>query len=163
MWNGYLAILKSSIVRFSNDDDALVWNLSKTGQYSPKEGYTQLMNRDMELLWWWKVLWKLKCPLKTKIFYWFLLSGKALTRDVLLLKGREGPGRCHLCKLECETNFHIGVECPFTHSVWLIIEDNLKLNNLWNGESMTACFKNCCLNMEVANIKPLAIIFLWFI
>ena len=95
------------------------------------------MNRDMELLWWWKALWKLKCPLKTKIFCWFLLYAKALTWDVLLLKGREGPGRCYLCKLECETNFHIGVECPFTQSVWLIIEDNLKLNNLWNGDSVT--------------------------
>ena len=91
------------------------------------------------------------------------MSGKALTWDVLLLKGREGLDRCYLCKLECETNFHIGVECPFTQSVWLIIEDNLKLNNLWNGDSMTACFKNWCLNMEVANFKPLAIIVLWFI
>ena len=39
VWNGYVAILKSSHVRISNDDDALVWNLSKFGQYSPKEGY----------------------------------------------------------------------------------------------------------------------------
>ena len=40
VWNGYIAILKSSHVRISNDDDALVWNLSKSGRYSPKEGYT---------------------------------------------------------------------------------------------------------------------------
>ena len=39
VWNGYLAILKSSHVRISNDDDILVWNLSKSGRYSPKEGY----------------------------------------------------------------------------------------------------------------------------
>ena len=65
--------------------------------------------------------------------------------------------------MESETNFHIGVECPFTQFVWLIIEDNLKLNNLWNGETVTACFKNWCLNMEVANFKPLVIIVLWFI
>ena len=31
VWNDYLAILKSSHVSLSNDDDALVWNLSKTG------------------------------------------------------------------------------------------------------------------------------------
>ena len=163
MWNGYLAILKSTHVRISNDVDILVWNLSKFGRYSPKDGYAQLMNRDMDLIWWWKVLWKLKCPLKSKLFCWFLFFGKALTWDVLILKGREGPSRCYLCKMEGETNFHIGVECPFTQSVWLIIEDHFKLNNLWNGDSVTACFKKWCLNMEVATFKPLAIIILWFI
>ena len=79
VWNGYVAILKSSHVRISTDDDALVWNLSKSSRYSPKEGYAQLMIRDMDHIWWWKVLWKMRCPLKTKLFCWFLLSGKALT------------------------------------------------------------------------------------
>ena len=68
-----------------------------------------------------------------------------------------------MCKSERETNYHIGVECPFTQTVWLMIEDNLKLNNLWNGDFVTTCFKNWCLNMEVANCKPLAIIVIWFI
>ena len=65
--------------------------------------------------------------------------------------------------MEGETNFHIGVECPFTQSVWLIIEDHFRLNNLWNGDSVTASFKNWCLNSELATLKPLAIIDLWFI
>ena len=52
------------------------------------------------------------------------------------MKGREGPGGCYLCKMECESNFHIGVERPFTHTVWLLITDNLKLNNLWSGATM---------------------------
>ena len=121
------------------------------------------MIRDMDHIWWWKVLWKMRCPLKAKLFCWFLLFGKALTWDVLIMKGREGPSRCFLCKMECESNFHIGVDCPFSQYVWLIIEDNLRLNNLWNGESVTACFKNWCLNPEVENFKPLPIIVLWFI
>ena len=50
VWNGYLAILKSSHVRITNDNDALVWNLSKSGRYSPKEGYAQLMHREMDHL-----------------------------------------------------------------------------------------------------------------
>ena len=92
-WNRYIAILKSSHVRLSAADDCLIWNLSKTGKYSPKEGYVELMNREVESNWWWKVIWKMKCPLKTKIFSWFLLFGKALTWDVLCSRGREGPGR----------------------------------------------------------------------
>ena len=79
------------------------------------------------------------------------------------MKGREGSGRCYLCKMECESNFHIGVEFSFTQNVWLLIADNLKLNNLWSGATVSECFKNWCLNMEVAEYKPLPIILLWFI
>ena len=50
VWNGYLAILKSSHARLSNEDDTLVWNLSKSGKYRPKEGYAQLMNRELDLI-----------------------------------------------------------------------------------------------------------------
>ena len=73
-WNGYLAILKASHVRLSNNADILVWNPSKTGKYTPKEGYVHLLQDriGLELSQWWKVLWKLKCPLKSKNFCWFL-------------------------------------------------------------------------------------------
>jgi len=65
-WNGYIATLKSSHVRLSAAADCLIWNLSKSGKYSPKEGYAELMNREVDSIWWWKVIWKMKCPLKTK-------------------------------------------------------------------------------------------------
>ena len=131
-WNGYLAILKASHVRLTNAMDVLVWNQSKSGKYSPKDGYLQLIldRNEMEYSWWWKVLWKLKCPLKSKIFCWFLFSDKALTWDVMVRKGKEGPGRCYLCKLDAESNFHLGVDCPFTKSVWLDIEDKLNFRKL---------------------------------
>ena len=162
VWNGYISILKSSHVRLSNADDCLIWHLSKTSKYSPKVRYAELIYREVDLKWWWKVLWKMKCPLKTKIFSWFLLSSKALTWDVLVSRGREGPGRCSLCKQSCESNFHIAVVCPFTQAVWSIIEDHLKLNNLWYGDSLSACFKNWCFISDVVLIKSLPIIVLWF-
>ena len=99
------------------------------------------MNGEVDHIRWWRVLWKLKCHLKTKIFCWFLLSSKALTWDVLIKKGREGPGRCYLCKMECESNFHIGVDCPFTHNVLLLIEEKMKFNKLWSAEIVSKCFK----------------------
>ena len=103
-----------------------------------------------------------KCPLKTKFFYLFILSNKTLTWDVLVKKGREGPARCFLCKMDVEYHFHLGVDCSFTQSVWLIIEDKLKLNNLWSGEFVSECLKFWCLNSEVAHIKSLPVIVLWF-
>ena len=72
-WNFSLSLLKASQVRLSNVNDKLVWNLSKSIVYSPKEGYLHLLDRsELEVSWWWKVLWKLKCPIKAKKNCWFL-------------------------------------------------------------------------------------------
>ena len=62
-----------------------------------------------------------------------------------------------------ETNFHLVVDCYFTQNVWLIGEDKLKFKNIWNGESVSECLKLWCLNSEVAHIKSLPDIVLWFI
>ena len=53
----------------------------------------------------------LDAHLNKKIYGWFLFSGKALTWDILCSKGREGPRRCYLCKMESKSNAHIGFEC----------------------------------------------------
>ena len=78
-------------------------------------------------------------------------------------KGREGPGRCYLCKMDVESNFHIGVECPFTRRVWSEIDSKLMIDNLWHGNSVINCMKNWCLNAEVRHIRSLPIIVSWFI
>ena len=96
-WNDYVGLLKTIHVILSGDEDFLIWNQSKSGKYTPRTGYLQLLmdRQEEELSWWWKVLWKFKCPLKAKIYCWFLLKDKALTWDVLCCKGYEGPGRCY--------------------------------------------------------------------
>ena len=55
------------------------------------------------------------------------------------------------------------MDCPFTKSIWLDIEDKLKISNLWSGESVSDCMKNWCFNMEVKHIRSLPIIVMWFI
>ena len=100
LWNAYIILLKSSNITLNNNEDVLVWVFSKDGIYSPKDGYIQLIKEKegIEQVWWWRAVWKFKCPFKNKIFMCFLLSNKSLTWDVLRRKGREGPGRCYLCK-----------------------------------------------------------------
>ena len=118
-------------------EDELVQNQSKSGKYSPKAGYLQLIldKNELEISWWWNLIWKLKCPLKSKIFCWFLFSSKALTWDVLCRKGWEGPGRCYLCKLVVESNYHLVMECSFTKVVWEEIESKVNFKNLWIGDN----------------------------
>ena len=48
-WNGYLAILKTSHIRFNNNEDLLVWNQDKSGKYTPKGGYLHLIQEQHEL------------------------------------------------------------------------------------------------------------------
>ena len=90
------------------------------------------------------------------------ILGKALTWDILCRKGREGLGKCYLCKLESETNAHIGFECSFTRRVWFEIEDKLRYNNLWNGISILDCVQNWVLHAE-ARYRSLPVIVSWFI
>ena len=122
-----------------------------------------LDRNEVEFSWWWKVLWKFRCPLKEKLFCRFLLSDKALTWDVICRKGREGPGRCYLCKMDSESNFHLGVECVFSKSVWFELESKLKIKNLWSGNLIISCLKHWCLNREVKHIRSLPVIVLWFL
>ena len=51
IWNGYIIILKASNVRLSDVVEELVWIQSKTGKYSPKDGYLQLIKdrTDVEI------------------------------------------------------------------------------------------------------------------
>ena len=165
IWKGFIAILKVGNIILSGNADELVWIHSKTGKYTPNDGYTQLIkeNEDIELIWWWKAVLKLKCPLKSKIFMWFLLSNKALTWDILCRKGREGLGRCYLCKVAEESNFRLGVDCIYTKSIWYEIECKLKLKNLWVGDYVKMCLKSWCSNVDLKDIISLPLIVLWYI
>ena len=44
-----MGLLKTSHVRLSGDEDLLIWNQSKSGKYTPRSGYLQLlMDRQEE-------------------------------------------------------------------------------------------------------------------
>ena len=72
---------------------------------------------------------------------WFFLSNKSLTWDVIRKKGREGLGRCYLCKVEEESNMHLVVERSFTRSVWLEIGNRLDMKSLWKEALMEQFLK----------------------
>ena len=52
-------------------------------------------------------------PNEVKDFVWLLLIKKSLTWDVSRVKGRDGPGRCYLCKNAKESNFHLATWIVF--------------------------------------------------
>jgi hypothetical protein len=126
----YITDLKRSQIRLRDCEDELIWDSAPSGIYTPKDGYTRL-NLDLfqrEPVWWWKKLWKLKCPAKTRLFMWNVLSNKVSTWDILQKRNNHGPGWCYLCKSEGESTLHIFLECRYIKEVWNEFRDFWKLD-----------------------------------
>jgi hypothetical protein len=71
-YNNYITTLQVGHIRLTDREDELVWKKDPSGTYTPKLGYIAL-NLDLfqqNPSWWWRGLWKLKCPQKSKIFLW---------------------------------------------------------------------------------------------
>jgi len=81
-WNELVA--KIVFVQLDNQNDSINWVLSEQGAFSVKSMYRYLVNQiSLPLN---KTLWKLRLPLKNKIFNWLVLKGVILTKDNLLKK-----------------------------------------------------------------------------
>jgi hypothetical protein len=67
-----------------------------------------------------KKIWKIKIPLKIKIFLWFLQRGVTLTKDNLARKNWRGSQKCIYCNRN-ETIQHLFLDCPGAKMMWRII------------------------------------------
>jgi hypothetical protein len=109
IWSDYVRALKLGHIRITVREDELVWKHAPHGVYTPKLGYSQI-NIDLlqpEPSWWWKGVWKVKFPLKARIFMWCMIKNKIPTWDRMKLINLEGPGWCALCKANEETISHL--------------------------------------------------------
>eukprot|EP00253_Pinus_taeda_P014363 PITA_14363 len=134
-WSSYINELHRSHVRINNEQDNLIWAHGKTGGYTPKEGYSFLMEKKGWSVpeWWSKNLWKLKCPMKARIFLWCILRRKIPTWDILQSRFFIGPGRCPLCKENEESINHLFTSCAISLQLWGEITDLLKLKAQWGA------------------------------
>ena len=105
-------------VNLSNEPDKSVWKLTDSGKFTTKSMYLDLMNGHTRYLH--KYLWKVKIPLKIKIFMWFLNSKVLLTKDNLAKRRWTGSQKCCFCDTN-ETVHHLFLACPFAKIVWRMI------------------------------------------
>ena len=66
-------------------------------------------------------LWKMKIPLKTKVFAWYLRRGVILTKDNLAKRNWHGSKQCVFCHHD-ETIKHLFFQCEFARSIWSAIQ-----------------------------------------
>jgi hypothetical protein len=86
-------------IQLSQENNTFHWSLAQFGQFSMKSHYQALIKIEVPNLN--KRLWKLKAPLKIKVFLWYLRRGVILTKDNLAKRNWHGFLSCCFChKLE---------------------------------------------------------------
>ena len=106
MWNNLVSRLSTIVL--SQERDEFKWNLDQTGVFSVKSHYLGLINQNTPNLN--KRIWKLKAPLKIKIFLWYLRRGVILTKDNLAKWNWQGNQHGSFCH-ENETIQHLFFNC----------------------------------------------------
>ena len=100
--------------------DEFRWNLLKNGKFSVGSMYDALVHTDMPVRNN-KHLWKIRVPLKIKIFTWYLCRGVVLTKDNLAKRNWQGSTKCMFCHHD-ESIKHLFFECQFARSIWSAIQ-----------------------------------------
>jgi hypothetical protein len=118
-WSVWLMLVGRLIqVQLNDQPDSFVWNLTQSGVFTVKSMYLEMINDGTKFLR--KYIWKMKVPLKIKIFMWFLYKRVLLTKDNLAKRNWSGSKSCCFCN-EDETINHLFISCPFAKIVWRII------------------------------------------
>ena len=103
------------LVSLTNQNDSSVWEAQKNGLFSVNSMYKFIMYRDVIPKN--DMIWKLKVPLKIKIFLWYLRSGVILTKDNLVKRKWKGSVKCCFCDSN-ESIQHLFFDCPLARFMW---------------------------------------------
>jgi hypothetical protein len=83
------------------------------------------------------MIWKLKMPLKIKIFIWYLQKGVVLTKDNLARRRWKGSLKCCFCNLD-ETIQHLFFDCQLATVMWRIVHISFNITPPMNIFRMLA-------------------------
>ena len=115
-WDQWLHLINRIIyVNLSQEQDVFVWKLTTTGRFTVKSMYLDLLNSHTRFPW--KYIWRMKVPLKIKIFMWFLQRKVLLTKDNLAKRNWNRSKTCCFCDKD-ESIQHLFFDCPFARIVW---------------------------------------------
>jgi hypothetical protein len=122
--------------------------------------YLDLLNGNTGYLH--KYLWKIKVPLKVKIFMWFVHWKEILTKDNLIKRNWQGSSKCCFGDHE-ETVQHLFIHCPFAKIVWSIVRMALNLTPPLNISHLFGTWLNGVPKTEKIHIRVGTCTILWAI
>jgi hypothetical protein len=118
-WERWTNLLHRLIsIQLSDSEDTFKWGLTASHRFTVKSMYNDLLNENVAYLK--KYIWKMKVPLKIRIFMWFLQKKVILTKDNLIKRHWQGDEGCCFCDQK-ETVQHLFITCPFTRMIWRIV------------------------------------------
>ena len=109
-----------------------------------------------------KYLWKLKVPLKIKVFLWFLNRKVLLTKDNLARRKWQGCTKCSFCGSE-ETVEHLLISCPFAKIVLRIVYNTYNITPPANITNMFGNWMNGIDRKTKAQIRIGVSAQIWFL
>ena len=81
-WEAWLHLVRRLMdIQLSQQPDHLHWKLANNGEFSVKSMYLDIINTSVIPNS--KHVWKVKVPLKIKVFMWFVHKQVTLTKDNL--------------------------------------------------------------------------------
>nr|CAD1841608.1 unnamed protein product [Ananas comosus var. bracteatus] len=123
--------LKEKIFTFGTQQgtDSVYWRWTSDGRFSVRSTYTMLNNggtRDYRTF----DIWRLRIPLKVKVFCWLVLRKRLPTIDNLLKRGWTGNTSCVLCGSELETLDHLFTQCALVRFLMAMSLEDVQLGEL---------------------------------
>ena len=116
LWHELVSKVMNIVLTDAND--SFKWTLTQNSVFTVKSMYRDLMLTNSIPCN--SRVWKIKVPLKIKIFLWYLQKGVILTKDNLLKRRWKGESKCCFCPKD-ETIQHLFFECHVAKFVWSAI------------------------------------------
>jgi hypothetical protein len=110
----HVLVVKTAYVRLSDGEDKFRRGLNQNGFFNVRSMYNAMI---VENIWGNRLIWKLKLPLKIKIFLWYLNKQVTLTKDNLVRWNWVKSTKCAFCDRD-ETIQHLFIDCHYAKFLW---------------------------------------------
>ena len=109
-----------------------------------------------------KYLWKLKIPLKIKIFLCFLHRKELLTKDNLAKRQWTGCKKCVFCDAD-ESVEHLFISCTFARDIWGLVHFTFNIYPPTSFSNMFGGWLNGVEKVTKTHIRISVAVILWAI
>ena len=119
-WASLLDDLHQSFF-FENQEDRNIWIPHKSGSFSVKSCYLEIIKTDITLnRQVFSKIWKGAIPHRIEVFLWIAVRGRLNTRKKLVALKiiQEAEIFCPLCKDFPEDDMHLFFQCTYSREVW---------------------------------------------